>query len=437
MRYACNWLFRGASAYNLGQEVYCKKLTGIGRYKYCANFEGSLAIYQWAHMYLNNKPFNGGFKFAKRKHITYSMANKLTKEQLIKKINDLEKANKRQQKRIEEMEQINDAQKELIKIYIPKPDKVVIKKIKQQKCASMSWRKFLHGIGINRSTFYLVAKQKELNERDKMLANLALNVWNNNYQIYGREKLLIALNTELLKRGKDPTTDWVLRRIMKIMSIKSIIPHATIKHADKKNTKFKCKNLLKRKFKANRKYEKACTDVTYYPTPSGFIYISTLVDCFDFKPICWNASLSNDNDLVIGSIKPIINKLNNCIIHSDHGYQYSSREYLQLLENHNCKCSMSRIGNSLDNYPVEHHFHFLKYEWLNRIPFEERTLNKVKEEIDKYYKWFINERIQIRKNHKKIEQLFLYNLWKESGPLISPNLWCNVLIKHSNFKNLK
>ncbi|GHU50019.1 hypothetical protein FACS189459_3120 [Bacilli bacterium] len=47
--------------------------------------------------------------------------------------------------------------------------------------------------------------------------------------------------------------------------------------------------------------------------------------------------------------------------------------------------SMSRLGNSLDNYPIEHHFSNLKCECLRKIDISERTLSRIKSEMTKYY----------------------------------------------------
>ncbi|QQH42630.1 hypothetical protein HYD81_03345 [Mycoplasmopsis bovis] len=44
--------------------------------------------------------------------------------------------------------------------------------------------------------------------------------------------------------------------------------------------------------------------------------------------------------------------------------QYSSKEYLQLIERLNGKVSMSRIGNSLDNREIEYFFQYLKLKCL-------------------------------------------------------------------------
>ena len=47
----------------------------------------------------------------------------------------------------------------------------------------------------------------------------------------------------------------------------------------------------------------------------------------------------------------------NFIVHSDHGSQYSSSDYLTFMEQNNGIVSMSRIGNSLDNREIEYFFH--------------------------------------------------------------------------------
>ncbi|WP_232952598.1 DDE-type integrase/transposase/recombinase [Mycoplasmopsis bovis] len=81
------------------------------------------------------------------------------------------------------------------------------------------------------------------------------------------------------------------------------------------------------------------------------------------KILGFNLSLYNDNSLVIDNIKKV-NFPKNFVIHSDHGSQYSSKEYLQLIERLNGKVSMSRIGNSLDNREIEYFFQYLKLKCL-------------------------------------------------------------------------
>jgi putative transposase len=75
---------------------------------------------------------------------------------------------------------------------------------------------------------------------------------------------------------------------------------------------------------------------------------------------------------------------------------------------------MSRLGNSLDNYPIEHHFSFLKHECLNFVKWNDRNFKNVYQNIKDYYKWFNNERIYKNSNNKIVVNKLVYN-YKESG----------------------
>ncbi|MDR1850638.1 MAG: hypothetical protein LBQ45_00720, partial [Mycoplasmataceae bacterium] len=88
------------------------------------------------------------------------------------------------------------------------------------------------------------------------------------------------------------------------------------------------------------------------------------------------------------------------IIHTDHGTHYTAHEYQEWLHSHDCQCSMSRLGNSLDNYPIEHHFSNLKRECLWKIPVEERTVKQINRELDIYYNFYNTKRIQSNKKRK-------------------------------------
>ena len=53
-----------------------------------------------------------------------------------------------------------------------------------------------------------------------------------------------------------------------------------------------------------------------------------------------------------------------CVIHSDRGSTYASKEYRELLESYGLVCSMSRKGDCWDNAPMECFWGKMKSEWL-------------------------------------------------------------------------
>lgn len=53
-----------------------------------------------------------------------------------------------------------------------------------------------------------------------------------------------------------------------------------------------------------------------------------------------------------------------CIIHSDRGSTYASKEYQIMLSKQGLICSMSKKGDCWDNAPMESFWGKLKKEWL-------------------------------------------------------------------------
>jgi hypothetical protein len=210
------------------------------------------------------------------------MLDKMSKEELIKKIRQIEKSDKRKDKEIDYLKSVNEAQKRIIKHYVPKIDKEVVKKTKNECCGNMSNRKFLKGIGINRSTFYYLPKEKALTDKTIDLIENIKYVWAKNRCVYGRNKLLIALNRYLISIYEQSTTDSRLRKLMRLLNIKSKLNRKE-RRKDPKNTKVNFKNLIKRKFGSNERGKKLFTDVTYFKTPFGFVYISVIIDTYDCK----------------------------------------------------------------------------------------------------------------------------------------------------------
>ena len=111
----------------------------------------------------------------------------------------------------------------------------------------------------------------------------------------------------------------------------------------------------------------------------------------------WCLSTKNDTKLVINTIKDINNRPNN-FIHSDHGKQYSSNEYVEMVEEKNWTISMSRVGNSLDNREMEYFYSFLKGEFLSRFDTRKLSFKQIKMLIAIYISWYNKKRIQKKLN---------------------------------------
>ncbi|WDV49030.1 hypothetical protein PWA39_01945 [Mesomycoplasma ovipneumoniae ATCC 29419] len=83
----------------------------------------------------------------------------------------------------------------------------------------------------------------------------------------------------------------------------------------------------------------------------------------DFK-----LSVNNDLNLVMDNIKTFRSIDKDFVIHSDHGFQYTSKIYIDKINKMGGTVSLSRVGNSLlDNREAECWFSIIKSECLNKL----------------------------------------------------------------------
>jgi transposase InsO family protein len=111
-------------------------------------------------------------------------------------------------------------------------------------------------------------------------------------------------------------------------------------------------------FFATRPNQKWVTDVTYLIFGTQRLYLSAVYDLFNNEVVSFQISERNDLKLVIDTIQAAIRNrdVKGTLLHSDQGFQYTSRKYNQLLQKYNIQVSMSRKGNCLDNACIESFF---------------------------------------------------------------------------------
>ena len=84
-------------------------------------------------------------------------------------------------------------------------------------------------------------------------------------------------------------------------------------------------------------------------------YFSTIKDLCGGQIISWVVSKTNDNPLVMKTLHQALDKNPGAtpILHSDRGFQYTSKEYAREVAKAGITRSMSRVGRCIDNAPME------------------------------------------------------------------------------------
>ena len=126
------------------------------------------------------------------------------------------------------------------------------------------------------------------------------------------------------------------------------------------------KNILDRQFCPIRPDLAWAGDITYIDTTDGWRYLAVWMDLYSRRIIGWKLGETLESSLVTEALERAFGcrsvNLDQLMIHTDQGSQYTGREFQQRLVDKDIKCSMSRKGNCWDNAVVESFFATLKDE---------------------------------------------------------------------------
>jgi putative transposase len=115
-------------------------------------------------------------------------------------------------------------------------------------------------------------------------------------------------------------------------------------------------------------------DLTYIRLELEFVYLAVILDAFSRRVIGWALNQTLEAALTLAALRMALAQRRpkpGLVHHSDRGVQYASREYTQLLEQHNIHISMSRKGNPWDNAACESFIKTLKYEEVYRSEYRD------------------------------------------------------------------
>jgi putative transposase len=156
-------------------------------------------------------------------------------------------------------------------------------------------------------------------------------------------------------------------------------------------------NIIDRNFKANRPLQKWTTDISEFKFAWGKCYLSPILDMCTNEIISYDLSLSPNLKQISNMLNKAFKKfpkLDNLILHSDQGWQYKHKSYVDELKSQNIIQSMSRKGNCYDNSIMETFFGRLKNEMYYGLEKSYSSFKEFSIAMHKYIYYYNNERIQ-------------------------------------------
>lgn len=208
-------------------------------------------------------------------------------------------------------------------------------------------------------------------------------------QTYGYRRI----HAELVRAGQQVSLELV-RKLMRELGLYPCQPRpyktTTIRGADSAKP---APDLVNRDFTAEHPGTKLVGDITYIHTWEGWLYLATVIDCFNNEVVGYAMADHMRTSLVTDALEMAIRNhdlAEKCIVHHDRGSQYTSDDYHTVLTKNELRLSLGRTGICYDNALAESFNAMLKVERVYRRTYA--TRKKAQEDVASYIELFYNRR---------------------------------------------
>ena len=201
--------------------------------------------------------------------------------------------------------------------------------------------------------------------RDESLMAEIGRVWQENFRVYGADKVWRKLRRE----GFD-VARCTVERLMRKLGIAGAVRGKTVRTTVSDASAPCPKDKVNRQFRAGRPNQLWVTDFTYVSTWQGWLYVAFVIDVYARRIVGWRVSRSMQTDFVLGALEQALYarrpERGELICHSDRGSQYVSIRYSERLTGAGIEPSVGSKGDSYDNALAETINGLYKAELIHR-----------------------------------------------------------------------
>lgn len=183
------------------------------------------------------------------------------------------------------------------------------------------------------------------------------------------------IRVELLRAGIDVCAELV-RVLMRELGLVACQPRPYKTTTVPGDAEPATPDLVARDFTAAAPGVKLVGDITYISTWQGWVYLATVIDCFNKEVVGYALADHMRAELVCDAVDMAARNhllADDCIFHSDRGSQYTSAEFAAVLSGHGMRPSLGRTGSCYDNALAESFNASLKVERVYRTAYPTRA----------------------------------------------------------------
>jgi putative transposase len=194
-----------------------------------------------------------------------------------------------------------------------------------------------------------------------------------------------------LERGGEAAGAELVRRLMRDLGLVACQPRPWRTTTVRAEETAATPDLVTRDFTAENPGTKLVGDITYVRTWAGWLYLATVIDCFNKEVIGYAMADHMRTSLVTDALDMAARNhalAEGCIFHSDRGTQYTSSEFAAKIDELRLRHSLGRTGICYDNALAESFFGTLKNERVHRTVYP--TRKRARDDIARYIEIFYN-----------------------------------------------
>jgi putative transposase len=229
-------------------------------------------------------------------------------------------------------------------------------------------------------------------KKDATLLPQIYQVWQNNMQVYGADKVWHQLNREGVAVAR-----CTVERLMRLSGLRGVRRGKVVRTTVSDRAVPCPLDRVNRQFKADRPNQLWVSDFTYVSTWQGWQYVAFVIDVYARRIVGWRQSSSMRTDFVLDALEQALydrqlQRDGALIHHSDRGSQYVSIRYSERLAEAGIEPSVGSKGDSYDNALAETINGLYKAELIHR-----RAPWKTKESLElaslEWVSWFNHHRL--------------------------------------------
>ena len=244
----------------------------------------------------------------------------------------------------------------------------------------MSIRRQCEIISFNRSSLYYERiglseeDQRTLDEMDKIYMD---------FPTYGSRRMSRELKRRGFKVGRLRA-----RSLMRILGVEAIYPRKRLTFPDKEHQIYP---YLLRDVRIDRPDVAWAADITYIRLKHGFVYLVAVMDLYSRYIVSWRISNTMETDFCCEALKEALERGRPEYFNTDQGAQFTTKEFISILQSEKIKVSMDAKGRVIDNIFIERFWRTLKYEEVYTKSYE--SVWECKKSIGEFIHKYNQERL--------------------------------------------